>query len=410
MDSISQIVLGAAVGEACLGRKIGNRAMLWGAVAGTIPDLDVIGNLWMSEIDSLAFHRGISHSLFFAFAFSFVIAWLVHKLYASDYYKSDLHRRGSGYIAIGAVVLVCGAAAVAAIKGGGLVGGLLVGAGMAALGSVLSSRIYKYYMSGEPIDVKVSYWQWYLFFFLTIFTHPLLDCCTAYGTQLWAPFSDVRIAWNNISVADPAWTLPFGLALIVAATCGRSAKIRRIWLLIGWLWAVGYMTWTSYNRHRVDLVMKATLSDMDIDYDRYTIGPSILNNVLWSGTVETSDTYYQGLYSLLDKEPVFKLLPVAKNYDLVEDVGSDEVLETLKWFTDGYYAYIRRDDGRIQMNDLRYGSTRADGPPQQDDFVFRFVLDRQADGSYVLSSSEGGPPRDREQEMITALMQRVRGI
>ena len=42
MDSLTQIVLGAAVGEAVLGKKVGNKAMLYGAIAGTIPDLDVI--------------------------------------------------------------------------------------------------------------------------------------------------------------------------------------------------------------------------------------------------------------------------------------------------------------------------------------------------------------------------------
>jgi inner membrane protein len=65
MDSLSQIVLGAAVGEAVLGRRIGNRAMIWGAVAGTIPDMDVLGKYFLSELDNLAFHRGISHSLSF---------------------------------------------------------------------------------------------------------------------------------------------------------------------------------------------------------------------------------------------------------------------------------------------------------------------------------------------------------
>ena len=65
MDSLSQIVLGAAVGEAVLGRRIGNRAMIWGAVAGTIPDMDVLGQYFLSELDNLAFHRGISHSLVF---------------------------------------------------------------------------------------------------------------------------------------------------------------------------------------------------------------------------------------------------------------------------------------------------------------------------------------------------------
>ena len=41
MDSITQIVLGAACGEAVLGKKIGNKALLFGAIGGTIPDLDV---------------------------------------------------------------------------------------------------------------------------------------------------------------------------------------------------------------------------------------------------------------------------------------------------------------------------------------------------------------------------------
>ena len=46
MDSLTQIVLGAAVGEVVLGKKIGNRAMSWGAVGGAIPDLDDLGGLW----------------------------------------------------------------------------------------------------------------------------------------------------------------------------------------------------------------------------------------------------------------------------------------------------------------------------------------------------------------------------
>ena len=63
MDSLSQIVLGAAVGEAVLGKKLGNCAMVWGAVAGTLPDMDVLGQFFLNELDNLAFHRGISHSL-----------------------------------------------------------------------------------------------------------------------------------------------------------------------------------------------------------------------------------------------------------------------------------------------------------------------------------------------------------
>ena len=50
MDSLTQIVLGAAVGEVVLGKKVGNKAMLYGAIAGTIPDLDVLTRYFMDTV------------------------------------------------------------------------------------------------------------------------------------------------------------------------------------------------------------------------------------------------------------------------------------------------------------------------------------------------------------------------
>ena len=79
MDSLSQLVLGAAVGEAVLGRKLGNRAILWGAIGGTIPDLDVLSGPFMSELGELIFHRGISHSLLFSVLFALLLGWLIHR-------------------------------------------------------------------------------------------------------------------------------------------------------------------------------------------------------------------------------------------------------------------------------------------------------------------------------------------
>lgn len=66
MDSLTQIVLGAAVGEAVLGKKMGNKAMFYGAIAGTVPDLDVIAGNFVDTVTALRFHRGFSHSLLFA--------------------------------------------------------------------------------------------------------------------------------------------------------------------------------------------------------------------------------------------------------------------------------------------------------------------------------------------------------
>jgi inner membrane protein len=66
LDSLTQIILGAAVGEAVLGRKIGNKAMLYGAIAGTIPDLDVFSSFFTDTVTALETHRGFTHSIFFS--------------------------------------------------------------------------------------------------------------------------------------------------------------------------------------------------------------------------------------------------------------------------------------------------------------------------------------------------------
>lgn len=81
MDSLSQIVLGAACGEAVLGKKIKNKALLWGAAGGTIPDLDVLLSPFFDPVDALFVHRGFSHSLTFPFLISPLLGWLLFRLY-----------------------------------------------------------------------------------------------------------------------------------------------------------------------------------------------------------------------------------------------------------------------------------------------------------------------------------------
>ena len=81
MDSLTQIVLGAAVGEAVLGRKVGNKAVLWGAIAGTIPDLDVVFSLFYDKVTANELHRGFSHSIVFCLLVAPILGGLVFRLY-----------------------------------------------------------------------------------------------------------------------------------------------------------------------------------------------------------------------------------------------------------------------------------------------------------------------------------------
>lgn len=63
MDSLTQLVLGAGVGAAVLGKPLGpRRAAVLGGILGTLPDLDVFFP-FDDPVESFVLHRGATHSL-----------------------------------------------------------------------------------------------------------------------------------------------------------------------------------------------------------------------------------------------------------------------------------------------------------------------------------------------------------
>ena len=76
MDSLSQIVLGASVQGAVLGKYQGRKAYLYGAILGTLPDLDVLIH-YPDPISNMTYHRGFSHSLIVLTAVGILGAWAI---------------------------------------------------------------------------------------------------------------------------------------------------------------------------------------------------------------------------------------------------------------------------------------------------------------------------------------------
>ncbi len=292
MDSLTQIVLGAACGELSLGKKIGNKAMFWGGIGGTIPDLDVFVGRWIfdKEIDVLAYHRGFMHSLLFCSSFPLVLAALVFYL----------NRKWLGN------------------------------------------------------KNKTTYKEWYWLFFWSMITHPILDTFTAYGTQLLQPFSDTRFAISNISVVDLFYTLPFLLALIVAMFYKRNSAKRKGWTIAGIFISSVYMLFTLFNQQHIKNIVRNSV-DKDIEIVRMQVQPSLFTNFLWYAIIDTPEGYQSAMYSEFDTEKRFKnWIQIPKIHQLPDSImDCDYVMNRLKWFSNDYF-YIKRLNGKNIFNDLRY--------------------------------------------------------
>lgn len=76
MDTLTHIVLGACIGEAIAGKKLGKKALFLGAFANSIPDFDFIASFWLPTTHDLLAHRAFTHSFLFVILLTPILAWL----------------------------------------------------------------------------------------------------------------------------------------------------------------------------------------------------------------------------------------------------------------------------------------------------------------------------------------------
>lgn len=306
MDSLTQIVLGGAVGEAVLGKKVGNKAILWGAIGGTIPDLDTIPGLFLDTVSRLEIHRGFSHSIVFAILVSPLLGFLISKIYRK---KNE-----------------------------------------------------------------ANWWGWTQLMFWAIFTHPLLDIFTTWGTQLLWP-SEWRIAIQSIFVIDPMYTLPFLVCLIVVLFLKRTNPKRMKWNRVGLIISSIYLLVTVGLKIYVDQIFETSLAKNGYKYNRFDSRPTPLNAILWTSNIELENKFLITYYSIFDKNKNLEFFEFQKNESLLNPYRNDPKVEKLIQLTKGFYTIEKTEVG-IAMNDLRFGLTEGFNQGKGD-FVFTYLISKQ---------------------------------
>ncbi len=67
------------MGEAFAGKKLGRKAMVWGLLAQSFPDIDFIATTWLNTPSDLLAHRGFTHSILFAVIVALIMAVLANR-------------------------------------------------------------------------------------------------------------------------------------------------------------------------------------------------------------------------------------------------------------------------------------------------------------------------------------------
>ncbi|WP_299016453.1 metal-dependent hydrolase [uncultured Polaribacter sp.] len=331
MDSLTQIVLGAAVGEAVLGKKIGNKAMLYGAIAGTIPDLDIVATLFTDTVTALEIHRGFTHSTFFSVVFAPVFAFIV-----STYEK------------------------------------------------------YK----------NLKDWSW--LFFWAFITHPILDAQTTWGTQLFWPL-DLRLAFKNVFVIDPLYTLPFLICLVLALSKKRGHKKRRFYNNLGLLLSSSYLVITIFLKSIAFTNFENELKNQHITYQELETKPSPLNTILWTANVKTEDAFLIGNTSFFDTKPI-QFSEYKKNHHLLGNLKNHPKTQRMIAISKGWFTINKKND-TLYFNDLRFGTLSL--ASNATNFVFKYKITVDKNG-IPFFTEEKKAKRDGK-KLIKELWARIKG-
>lgn len=225
----------------------------------------------------------------------------------------------------------------------------------------------------------------WLFVFLALFTHMLLDAFTTYGTQLLLPFADWRVSFDSITIVDPLYTLP--LLIGVGWSIWKYDKAdenRSVANNLGILVSSLYLVFTLANKERIEYVFAEQLKEQNIPYFNLLTVPVKIANYEWYGVAKDRDNLYLGKYSTIHKNKIiFHRFPINEN--LLNGLN-DRLVDRLKWFSQGFYT-VAEKDGTIRIYNMQcdmqgireFGDYKAPT-------AFYFQITNGPDGTYELSS------------------------
>jgi inner membrane protein len=191
---------------------------------------------------------------------------------------------------------------------------------------------------------------------LALWSHPLLDLLTPYGTQLLLPFSNARFAINAMPIIDPLYTLSLAAGLLVAGRYLRQ-RVQAV-ALTTLLISSGYMAYAWHLNVAARTEAARQLAAQGITDVRVAAFPTLLQIHYRRVVARSADADRVGYLSLWQPCDI-----VWQSAPRIETPSIERFVETregriFSWFTMGWIRYHLEhmaDSIRLRATDLRYG-------------------------------------------------------
>lgn len=261
----------------------------------------------------------------------------------------------------------------------------------------------KKYLIKNGLKYDISFSQIYLFCFMGYATHAVLDACTTYGTVLFWPFSDARIAWNIISVIDPMFTIPIAV-LVFFAVRKKSNQLTVICLI----YMFSYLGLGVLQNSRAESLAQQLAASRGHQPIQISVKPSFANIIVWKSVYQYGDRYYVDAIRVLRNTKVIQgvsieKLNVEKHFPwLNKDSQQAKDIQRFSWFSEQYLGVDPHNPLRII--DLRYSLI-----PNRIDGMWGIVLQKNAQSEDHVKWTTLRPKTHNMKKNITMLWSMIIG-
>ncbi|MFC3909572.1 metal-dependent hydrolase [Legionella dresdenensis] len=184
-------------------------------------------------------------------------------------------------------------------------------------------------------------------------THGLLDAFTSYGTQLYWPFSNVRISWDIVSIVDPLFTIILLIGIVWTIVFSSRKGV-----IISLVFAALFLAFNAVQHQRALTAGYHYSAANNLHLTRVRAFPKLASSTHWRLVGQAGkDLFVADVYTPLYKAS--QLTPVARlplfNNELPAFVQSSPTLmrefAIFQWFTDDYLVLASKQpfvlaDGR----------------------------------------------------------------
>jgi inner membrane protein len=209
--------------------------------------------------------------------------------------------------------------------------------------------------------------RWLAAILLALFTHPLLDAHTAYGTQLFWPSDWTPASWATLFIIDPLYTLPL-LAGMVAVLIRPASRSAGRWLAAGLICSTLYLGWSWTAKAIVTANARQSLESLGLAHADLFVTPTPLNTLLWRVVARTEGGHFEGVDSVVVDDGAIEFTFHPSDDAALARASEVPAVERLHWFAGGF-VNAATDGDTLILSDLRMG--------QHPNYVFRHAVARR---------------------------------